>query len=52
MPVGNRDPALQESQCDDTTGSDDQFEADHAGQQLGASSNAHVQQLSGQYHTV
>ena len=42
----NSDPALQETHGDDPTGSGErQFEAHHAGQQLGANDNDHVQQM-------
>ena len=44
--LGNSDPALQETHGDDPAGSSDQqFEAHHAGQQLGANDNTHMQQM-------
>ena len=43
---GNGNPVLQETHDDDPTGSgEQQINANHAGQQLGASDNAHMRQV-------
>lgn len=44
--LGNINPALQETHGDNPIGSgEQQFEANHAGKQLGANDNAHMQQV-------